>query len=316
MRGPVTRSARRSQASSSKHTLDHDESPESADSGRDEEIEETSVTLQALLRRALKGAKSLERENEGLHKKVKALEGKLERVQDADELSVKPKRSRRAAGSVSELQKEVQRLRNQVRKLEKSKEKYRKRVHELSMREVKKDADELVDDAEFEVGDTAYKMRKLLREFHDLMVANVLGQDGSEDCPICLEPLQLKECSSFPCEHIYCNGCLLQLKPVPDSYRDDVESIQCPTCRAVFPRDELESVDLTSIKRWDALLDVAKKWAKMDLRRQEDTSEEEGEEEFIDDEETNNARLGRLPLALSRVCSRTCQHHRVRARAI
>ncbi len=95
---------------------------------------------------------------------------------------------------------------------------------------------------------------------------------------------------SFPCEHIYCNDCLLQLKPDPDSYRDDVESIRCPSCRNIFPRDELESVDLTSIQRWDALLDVAKKWAKMDLRRQEDTSEEEEEEEFIDDEGTNDAR--------------------------
>ncbi len=30
------------------------------------------------------------------------------------------------------------------------------------MREVKKDADELVEDAEFEVGDSAYKMRKVM----------------------------------------------------------------------------------------------------------------------------------------------------------
>lgn len=74
------------------------------------------------------GARHLERENEGLHKKVKALERKLERVQDADELPIKAKRSRRAAASVADLQKEVQGLRNQVRRLEK----VRSRIRVLS----------------------------------------------------------------------------------------------------------------------------------------------------------------------------------------
>ncbi len=61
----------------------------------------------------------MENENEALRKKVKALQSKLDRFQDSDELPIKPKRTRRVAASVSELQKEVQRLRSQVRKLEK-----------------------------------------------------------------------------------------------------------------------------------------------------------------------------------------------------
>ncbi|EED81080.1 predicted protein [Postia placenta Mad-698-R] len=40
----------------------------------------------------------------------------------------------------------------------------------------------------------------------------------------------------------------------------------------------------TMRKQWDALLEIAKVWAKVDLLRQEDTSEEEAEEQFIDDE--------------------------------
>ncbi|RPD66846.1 hypothetical protein L227DRAFT_558971 [Lentinus tigrinus ALCF2SS1-6] len=263
---PVTRST--PSASSSRHTIvvGPQEISKSA--------EEDGSTLQTLLRRALGGAKHLERENETLRKNVKALESKLERIQQSDELPVKPKRGKRAAASVLDLQKEVQALKNQVRRLEK-----------LSMREVKKDAEELVDDAEFEVGDSAYKMRKLLREFYDLMEANSLGEE--EECPICMEPLELKKCSSLPCQHMFCHACLRKIKPDADSYYDEVESISCPTCRTPCPRDDMETVELTSIQQWDALLDVARKWAKIDMRREEDTSEEEEEEEFIDDAGTN-----------------------------
>lgn len=49
-------------------------------------------------------------------------------------------------------------------------------------------------------------------------------------------------------------------------------------------RDEIEIVQFTASQQWDALLEIAKAWAKVDLLRQEDTSEEEAEEQFIDDE--------------------------------
>lgn len=138
------------------------------------------------------------------------------------------------------------------------------------------------------------------------MEASVIGED--EECAICMESLELKKCSryvlmsmrysgtsadctiSLPCQHVFCNKCLQRIKPDADSYRDEVESIRCPSCRTPCPRDELETVEFTSTQQWDALLDVARKWAKIDLRREEDTSEEEGEEEFIDDPDANDAR--------------------------
>ena len=81
-----------------------------------------------------------------------------------------------------------------------------------------------------------------------------------------------------------CNDCLSKLRPVAEGDRD-IESIRCPQCRELCQRDEPELVEYTASEQWDALLDVAKKWARMDTRREADTSEEEEEEEFIDDGE-------------------------------
>ena len=54
-----------------------------------------------------------------MRQKVKALETKLQRVQDADDIAVTPKRAGRAAASRSAVQKEVRVLKSQVRRLEK-----------------------------------------------------------------------------------------------------------------------------------------------------------------------------------------------------
>ncbi|KAI1796077.1 hypothetical protein LXA43DRAFT_1160524 [Ganoderma leucocontextum] len=291
--GPTTRSTNRPIASSSKRTLDREESTHATNGllPTDSEQEEPKdsnpgrprITLEGLLKGALKEAKHLERENGTLRRNVATLEDKLGRLQDSDDAPLRPKRTLRNSASVAGLQGEVQKLKSQVRQLQKSKEKYRKRLHDLSLREIRTEADELVEDAEFEIGDSAYQMRKLLRDFHDLMVANSL-EEGSEECPICMESLKPKECRSLPCQHMFCNDCLAQLRPVAGE-DPDIESICCPQCRVVCPRDELELVEYTASEQWDALLDVAKRWARMDTRREADTSEEEDEEEFIDDGE-------------------------------
>lgn len=91
---------------------------------------------------------------------------------------------------------------------------------------------------------------------------------------------------SLPCQHMFCNDCVRKLQPIPDD--PDGESICCPQCRNVCQRDELELVEYTASEQWDALLDVAKRWARMDTRREADTSEEEDEEEFIDEDEGEN----------------------------
>jgi hypothetical protein len=59
-------------------------------------------------------------------------------------------------------------------------------------------------------------------------------------------------------------------------------------CRREHPREEVGVVQYTAVTRWDALLDVAKVWAAIDLRRGEETSEEEKEEEWLDDGDTDS----------------------------
>ncbi|OSD04523.1 hypothetical protein PYCCODRAFT_1433394 [Trametes coccinea BRFM310] len=301
--GPVTRSRvnKDAQPSSSKVTLDEESSelsevdtyPGSADDAATPGAQSKSgeESIQSLLSRALGGVRELERENTNLHKKVKALEAKLDRLTGADDVPLALPRGKRSAATAAKLKSEVFRLSKQVQRLEKANEKYRKRIHQLSLKELKTEAEDLLDTAEFEVGDSAYKMRKLLRKFHDLMLANSL--DENEECMICMEPLQPGKARSLPCQHTFCNSCVRQLVPEPD----DHDSIRCPTCRSVCLREEAEPVEFTASEQWDALLDVAKQWAKMDVRREEDTTEEEDAEEFIDDEqdETSTTVSGPAP---------------------
>ncbi|KAI0355380.1 hypothetical protein OH77DRAFT_1403091 [Trametes cingulata] len=156
------------------------------------------TTLESLLTRALGGARELERENAGLRKKVAALEAKLDRLGEADDADDAPllqpsRQSKRLSAATStELRREVERLKKQVRRLEKTNEKQRKRIHQLSMKELKTEAEDLLDGAEFEVGDSAHKMRNLLRQFQDLMLENAL--DENEQCVVCRELLEVKKC--------------------------------------------------------------------------------------------------------------------------
>ncbi|KAI0650420.1 hypothetical protein C8Q79DRAFT_900102 [Trametes meyenii] len=277
---PVTRSGRSVKASSTKDKLDdgvNNLSPELPTEAVNQLPSSTSVTLESLLTRALGGAKELERENNTLRKKVKLLESRLDRVEQDVPPQSQPRRATRATATTTQLKSEVTQLKKQVKRLEKSAEKYRKRVHQLSMRELKTEADELLETAEFEVGDSAHKMRKLLRRFHDLMLENSL--DENEECLICFEALLPKKTRSLPCQHTFCDGCISKLKPEPD----EDESIRCPQCRMLCLRDEAELIEFTASEQWDALLDVARQWARMDVRREDDTTEEEDAEEFLDD---------------------------------
>lgn len=90
--------------------------------------------------------------------------------------------------------------------------------------------------------------------------------------------LQLTEPYSFTCEHAFCKECTQRLAP---GYEDFVT---CPTCRNQVPKNEMEVVEFTASQQWDALLEVAKQWAKIDRRRELETSDEEGGDQFIDDE--------------------------------
>ncbi|KAI0329536.1 hypothetical protein GY45DRAFT_1324815 [Cubamyces sp. BRFM 1775] len=284
--GPVTRSRRNLEASSSKVKPDGEVNDDGVDGTKAHAALVTKndpeypngTTLQSLLQRALGGAKELEREKATLRKQVEALQNKLDRVVETEDVQLRPQRGKRRSGAtIAELTSEGNHLRKQVQRLEKLVEKQRKRIHELSIRELKNEAEDLVETAEFEVGDAAHKMRKLLRRFHDLMLENSLEE--GEECLICMEVLQPRKCRSFPCQHTFCDECVGKLNPEPG----EPELIRCPQCRAVSDREDAEVVQFTASEQWDALLDVAKQWAKMDVRRAESTSEEEDAEEFIDD---------------------------------
>ncbi|KAI0941273.1 hypothetical protein AcV7_002888 [Taiwanofungus camphoratus] len=231
--------------------------------------------IEVHLSRALKGAKELHKELAFLRKRNEALEARLESVEQAVDISIQPKRGKRSGPTVSKLQGDVRKLNSRIQQLEKARQKDRKKMDKLRMKEIKADAAELKADVEFEVGDSAYRMRKLLRRFHDLIISTSIEEN--EECPICMDNLENNKCASLPCEHTFCKSCISKISP-------GSESLTCPQCRATCPRDEIEVVQLTALQQWDALLDVAKAWARMDRRREEDTSEEEAEEEFIDDE--------------------------------
>ncbi len=79
------------------------------------------------------------------------------------------------------------------------------------------------------------------------------------------------------CGHIICNDCLPKVMKGAD------ETIKCPDCRNICPREELELVHFTEQERWDALLDVAKAWMAYDKRGEQGTSDEEDEEDFLTD---------------------------------
>jgi len=64
----------------------------------------------------------------------------------------------------------------------------------------------------------------------------------------------------------------------------DPEAISCPHCRRRCAYDDIEIVPFTAQQQWDELLEVAKDFAEMDRRGEQETSEEEAEENFIDDE--------------------------------
>ena len=72
-----------------------------------------------MLKQALRGAKHLEGDNEALRKRVHALEEKLTRLQEADDVPLRPKTTKRTAASVANLRAEVHKLKAQVQKLEK-----------------------------------------------------------------------------------------------------------------------------------------------------------------------------------------------------
>ncbi|TEB35825.1 hypothetical protein FA13DRAFT_1788424 [Coprinellus micaceus] len=177
----------------------------------------------------------------------------------------------------------ISKLEADIKELKKENKRKDRTIANLKAKEIKAEAEDLLDTIQDpETGeDTPAKMRKLLRKFGDLMLASTLGED--EKCVVCMEGMELKQCSAFSCGHILCNDCIKQILP-----KNDHNTFTCPMCRQGTDRDEFEVVYMTETDRWDALLKIAQAWGAIDHRPAIDTSEEEGEESFLAEDSGND----------------------------
>ncbi|THH30343.1 hypothetical protein EUX98_g3852 [Antrodiella citrinella] len=255
--------------------------------GTDETQRELSHWLMVLsqghLNQLRKKFRKLKNEVVDLRKKKTKLSEDLDKArEEAVENEAQPRRGKRAGPTVASLQKEVASLKTRIEEYEKSEKKHNKLIRRLEQKELKKEADDLQDSGSetLETDDSAYRLRRLLRCFSDVISANSL-EDG-ETCPTCYEDLKLDESVSLTCQHVMCEDCFKKWKPNEDE-------VDCPKCRVKSPRDEVESVRYTASTQWDELLKVARKFAVIDHRGTLDTSEEENEEQFLDDEDSEAA---------------------------
>lgn len=224
--------------------------------------------------------RSLEKYRRKLKKLVRMnqdLQGQVERLQSC--VNGQPKKPR---GRFTGLDSQIKQLEEKVSFLERGRRKDKQKISALRAREAKAEAKDLLNDSDSgsRSGDSPHKMRKLLRRHNDIMLVTPLPTDAegkAEDCPICMEVFVANKCSSLPCEHVICNACLPGISKGVD------ETLQCPQCRRVCPRDDVEIVYMTETERWDRLLEVAQAWGAMDKCGEEETSEEEAQEDFIND---------------------------------
>lgn len=230
--------------------------------------------IERYLLKVHRGLKHLQEECAGLKRENEELRTELDKLAEAQDVSIQPKKGKKGGRSAASFQAEIRTLKGEVRKLETARDKLKKRVKQLEIREARREAAELNEDAEDGADDSAYHMRKLLRKFQDLVSETVL--DEKEECVICMETLKPKESSSFPCEHVVCNACLPQINP-------GSEIINCPQCRKPAEKSDIELVTRTASQQWDALVDIAKRWGHMDRRREMSSSEEEAEASSVDD---------------------------------
>ncbi|THV08385.1 hypothetical protein K435DRAFT_771901 [Dendrothele bispora CBS 962.96] len=240
----------------------------------DSDENDLDINIENHLESVLGGVKRMKKEMERMRKDNEELHEKL------DQMQPQASSSRRSSND----SKKVRELEKKVKLLEATQKKHRKKIQKLQEQAIKAEADNLKDSVEVEENeiDSVHSMKKLLRKFSDLMSVATLEDDKKEQCPICLDDLELKKTSSLECEHLVCDTCLPKICKGAD------ETVQCPVCRGVSDRDTVEHVHLTERERWDRLTDVAKAWSAMD-RHGEETSEEEAEEEFINNETSRSA---------------------------
>jgi len=290
------------QPSSSKVTLD--EQPDSAsDSNRnesgsesDQSITESFTTISRTVSKLRRKVLSLEKTNRKLRRSNDTLTSQLNASREAGPRTRKLSTQSQNGTSVNDgttLENEVPALKRRVRtrdreneKLRKEVVKYKSKIKKLERKEVDEEVDELINGAEVGVDDTEPVLRKLLRDLSSLVSVGVLSDDGPDDCCVCWEAMKVGESTCFPCQHILCDSCTQNLRETT------VNELSCPTCRGLCEREDLEHVQHTATSQWDAILEIAKTFSRMDVKHGPmDTSDEEHEEHlrenFINDGSTS-----------------------------
>ncbi|KDR83965.1 hypothetical protein GALMADRAFT_236510 [Galerina marginata CBS 339.88] len=233
---------------------------------------------------AQEGVQRLKRQNKALRKERDTLKVELGAAMDP----LVPKRSRkRRSNSASDDDTSLAEIRvldleKKYKELQAENHRQKKRIEKFKKKELRREVEDLqgskteknLDEGDL---DPEHRMRKLLRKFSDLMLVATIPDDMSQSCSICYETLRLKKCSALECQHLICHDCLPRISKGAD------ETVECPECRRVSSRDELELVYLTERDRWDRLLDIAQAWDAFDVRGEEETIDEEAEENFMTD---------------------------------
>ncbi|KAH8921044.1 hypothetical protein BT69DRAFT_1351904 [Atractiella rhizophila] len=246
----------------------------------------------------------LEEENESLKLALEAQQRELEQVTTA----AAPNQKERRANS-----KKVSELEKKIRELEKTNRKQNRKLKQYKSSSLAREARDLAISSQraaspsgstpVEVQDTYWQMRNLLSRIANLLSQPTIGDE--EDCPICMERLDLSgphQAGSLPCDHIVCLECVPQLPRsmvrvkelgqelevkflrVDDEDEDGagfpmVDAFECPQCRKKYVESQVVEVEMTESGRWDKLVDMAMEWRRLQV--QHDSEPEE--EPFIDD---------------------------------
>ncbi|KAL5529986.1 hypothetical protein ACEPAF_6243 [Sanghuangporus sanghuang] len=147
------------------------------------------------LRTALHGAAKLRSRIEHLTRENTRLNEDLDRLYEAQDVSIQPKRGRKGNASVLSLTAQVNKLRRQVADLEDARKRDRRKIRKLQLKEVKMDAMELSGELANGVHDESADMKKLLRRFFELVSAP--SMEDKEECAVCLTEMTLNSARSL-----------------------------------------------------------------------------------------------------------------------
>ncbi|KAL5487603.1 hypothetical protein ACEPAI_5711 [Sanghuangporus weigelae] len=132
------------------------------------------------LRTALHGVAKLRSRIEHLTRENTQLKEDLDRLYEAQDVSIQPKRGRKGNASILSLTAQVNKLRRQVADLEDARKRDRRKIRKLQLREVKMDAMELGGELVNGIHDESADMKKLLRRFFELVSAP--SMEDKEEC--------------------------------------------------------------------------------------------------------------------------------------